>query len=86
MPRGHYPRKKGGVEESAPPVIEQVQPDKPMQWHDPLQRGHSIEDMDEQRLRAYAVHIGMRPAEAQSLSVERLRANCKLMLYELIDA
>lgn len=53
--------------------------------NDPLQRHRDIDTMPEAELREYALQIGMTPRDAASLSVERLRFNCKHQVYTLID-
>ncbi len=52
---------------------------------DPLQRHRNIDTMPEDELRQYARQIGMTQRDACTLSVERLRVNCKHQVYTLIE-
>ena len=85
MPRGHYPRRQQ-VEpvETPAPVIAAPALLEP-QSSDPLEPNRRVEDMGEAELRAYALQIGLYPGDAQNLEVERLRQNCLIRLYDLID-
>lgn len=75
------------VEQSAPPAVAEVEQEPAVALRpDPLQRGLRIEDMTEAQLRAYALMLGITKRDAAGLSVERLRANCKLRLVELVEA
>lgn len=62
----------------APPVVPEPR--------NPLQSRRHIESMDEAELRSYAIQIGVAKRDAEGLSVERLRAACKLTLFDLIDS
>ena len=52
---------------------------------DPLQRHRDINTMPEAELRAYARQLGMSVRDAESLGVERLRANCLHMIFGLLE-
>ncbi len=51
---------------------------------DPLQFGRNVDTMPEAELRQYARQLGML-VDADRLSVDRLRVNCKHQIYALID-
>lgn len=51
---------------------------------DPLQSNRNIDTMPEAELRQYARQIGLL-RDADSVAVERLRANCKSQVFALIE-
>lgn len=55
------------------------------QSNDPLQRHRNMASMSEGELRAYALQVGVSRRDAESLSPDRLRQNCALTLYQLIE-
>lgn len=64
----------------APPI--EVQQTR---FPNPLQRHRDIDSMGEAELRSYARQLGLTPRDAETLSVERLRANCRAQVYALIE-
>lgn len=90
MPRGQYPRRtKQAAATQAPPVFVSGAPEPAAaaapQSDDPLQANRRVEDMGEAELRAYALQIGLSRSDAENLPVPRLRENCLLRLYEVIE-
>lgn len=52
---------------------------------DPLQRHRNMESMSEPELRSYALQVGVSRRDAECLPPDRLRQNCALTLYQLIE-
>ncbi len=53
---------------------------------DPLQRHRNIQLMGEDELRSYALQVGVSKRDAAELSVDRLKANCVLMVQSVIES
>ena len=90
MPRGQYPRRtKQAAADEAPPVFVSEAPVPEAvaapRSDDPLQANRRVEDMGEVELRTYALQIGIGRSDAANLPVPRLRENCLLRLYEVIE-
>lgn len=98
MPRGvrndGQPRAKPGRKPKAAPaavVVAAVVPEPPAapavapRRDDPLQRNRNMALMSEAELREYALQVGVPKRDAQSLSVDRLRQNCALVLQAYIE-
>lgn len=68
------------------PVTTKVAEPTEAQKRDPLQRSRDIASMPEPELRTYARQLGISMRDAEGLSVERLRQNCRIVIGQLIDA
>jgi len=86
------PPAEAAIAPEVAPVVQPAAAEQPAElprgpgFGESLKRGRSVDVMAEDELRAYAREISISKRDADGLSIERLRQNCKAQLYELIDA